>query len=409
MNVWNAGTAGLVALALLAGLGLPRILQGQPIAPEEQRPPVVIDQDYRGGRSPVEPVVAFGPNAERVCRPDEKGWRITLPADRPEPGAVGLVTTTPLHGDFEIVVRYEILHADQPRAGNGVGLELYLLTQTRTKEAMGFSRLQRVVQGEVHTWSRMTTSPEGKRLSKTVNVATDNMSGRLRVTRRGTEAILWASEEGSDDFRELTRMPLGSEDVVLVRASAYTGNIPYALDLRIVELKIRTENLTAGQAAALPIASAVAQAGGLPHLWQVGWTAQMLVKDPVVDPAAPGAISPNAASPNAAAPKSERKGWLAAGVLGFVILLAFFGGWLFVRQRRRADETAKAPPAPEQTPQPEAAPAPVAFTCAGCAARLKGRATLAGKKIKCPRCGQVISVPANRAVEPEAIPSPGQE
>jgi DNA-directed RNA polymerase subunit RPC12/RpoP len=50
-------------------------------------------------------------------------------------------------------------------------------------------------------------------------------------------------------------------------------------------------------------------------------------------------------------------------------------------------------PGPDHQPEPEAVAPSVSFACAGCGKTVKARAELAGKKVKCPQCGQVIPVP----------------
>jgi WD40 repeat protein/DNA-directed RNA polymerase subunit RPC12/RpoP len=95
-----------------------------------------------------------------------------------------------------------------------------------------------------------------------------------------------------------------------------------------------------------------------------------------------------------AAPKAETKGWLAAvELLGLgitVILLLPLGVWLYVSQSRRA----------EQHPVPtETASSVISFACSACGKALKARMHLAGKKVKCSRCGKAILVPGTKADE----------
>ncbi len=46
-----------------------------------------------------------------------------------------------------------------------------------------------------------------------------------------------------------------------------------------------------------------------------------------------------------------------------------------------------------QEVESETAPGPIAFQCPGCGKKLKTKAELAGKKIKCPECGNAVVVP----------------
>jgi predicted RNA-binding Zn-ribbon protein involved in translation (DUF1610 family) len=49
--------------------------------------------------------------------------------------------------------------------------------------------------------------------------------------------------------------------------------------------------------------------------------------------------------------------------------------------------------------QPDAAATSVAFACSGCGKRLKARAQLASKAIKCPQCGAAQVVPCSGSQE----------
>src|SRR5687768_14125671 len=43
----------------------------------------------------------------------------------------------------------------------------------------------------------------------------------------------------------------------------------------------------------------------------------------------------------------------------------------------------------------EATPPALVMDCSGCGTKIKVKAELAGKKCKCPRCGQILSAPLN--------------
>jgi hypothetical protein len=50
-----------------------------------------------------------------------------------------VATQFPIQGDVEITVSYEIIQADRPLAGWGVGLEVYLMTDTKHAAGDGLS------------------------------------------------------------------------------------------------------------------------------------------------------------------------------------------------------------------------------------------------------------------------------
>ena len=55
--------------------------------------------------------------AAESIKSEPEGLRITLAANRRTAEPVGLATTFPIKGNFEITVRYSLLTADQPQAG----------------------------------------------------------------------------------------------------------------------------------------------------------------------------------------------------------------------------------------------------------------------------------------------------
>jgi hypothetical protein len=80
-------------------------------------------------------------------------------------------------------------------------------------------------------------------------------------------------------------------------------------------------------------------------------------------------------------------------VLGFLLVVsAALGAWLFRRLR---------------APHTEAPAPPLRARCAGCGQRVVARAALAGKKVKCPRCGQPVCLPGSGPGTP--APAPGNE
>jgi DNA-directed RNA polymerase subunit RPC12/RpoP len=165
--------------------------------------------------------------------------------------------------------------------------------------------------------------------------------GRLRITRVGNEARLWAAAGDSKDFEELWREELGPEDVTLVRLNAYPGHRQNELDIRLKDLRVR--GLRPNEAAALLALPA-------PLEGRTG--------------------------------KSE-KGWLAvtlAGGIAVPLLAALIiGGVLYLRRRKTSAVII-----------PPNALLPIA--CPGCGKKLKVKPDLAGKKVRCGQCGKAVLV-----------------
>jgi WD40 repeat protein len=336
------------ALVALAVFGLIRLF---PFAAQDQpRQQVqVIDeiyQDFRGEQGVRPPLQLVGPDAATSIKAEKEGARITLPANRKKTDRVGIQLDSRLRGDFEITATYEILHADQPTQGHGVGVELFVSTVAPASKELGLFRASRVNEGEVYM-SSLSPIVDGQRQYRVRHFEASAKAGRLRITRIGSEAITSIAEADATEFKELCREDLGAETVNVVRVSAYTGHAPHAVDLRIKDLRIRP--LSTSEAKTLTAQSNDLRAGG-------------------------------------------NKGWLAAA--GIVVLTTTgvaVAAWLLARRRRRA--TTKPAGVPQEA-RAEGAPATFSFSCSSCGKKLRAKTTMAAQQVKCPQCGTTIRVPS---------------
>ena len=172
-------------------------------------------------------------------RSEPEGLRITAVGVKENLRHAGLVTRFPLTGDFEVVVGYEFIHLGRPRSGYGAGFELYLMTDTPTHEALGVSRMVRPNGLHVYACSRNTYDAAGKCALKNTYVPANGTSGRLRLTRRGTQVVYWAAEGEETAFREIHRCELGDADVKWGRAAAFPGQVDNTVDVRIKDFAVR--------------------------------------------------------------------------------------------------------------------------------------------------------------------------
>ena len=256
-------------------------------APARNAPSPEVYLDFRGGKLPPPSLTSWSDkDGEEFIHAEEKGLRISLPAGRQRTVPVGLLLDVPVQGDFEITSRYELLRTDNPQSGRGVGYELFIMTRTSSLDAVVFSRIKATDGRNLYLCGRNTTV-KGARKSDIAEFDANDTSGRLRLTRRGTEIIFWAAEGDAAEFRELCRRRLGLEDLNMIRMSAYPGQAPEAVDVRLVDVKVRSD---------APIDD-------------------VLIADP-----------------------SKPKKWLIALVVCLALLLsaAAVGWWLMVRRNRRS-------------------------------------------------------------------------
>jgi hypothetical protein len=366
-NALRKGRAGgaVPALAALAALALSGWLLAQ-APPEPGQPRKEFYQDFRGGR-PLPPALKLvGPDADAVARPEPEGLRLTLPATRPVNQPVGVATTFAVSGDFEITGTFELLSAERPANGYGVGVSLSIAdSEARNK----FAKVARalLVRGGSVFHSECWDGGPGKN-HEVRTKPTESRLGQLRLVRKGPGLRYLAADGLGGDFQEIfSQDQFGTDDMglvlLVVTDSGRPGN---AIDARLVDFKIRAADL---------------------------------IPDPVAG-AAP------AAGP-AAKPEREAgsKGWPAAAAVLLLVLLSGLAVCLVLFLRRRAGAAPAHGPAPGGEAGPSAAAPSVSVRCAGCGKVLKGKPELAGKKVKCPQCGEAVLVPPPDAGETGRAPS----
>jgi hypothetical protein len=350
----------LPAAVLLVALGgfLLLLTAQAPDQPAPQQPPLprMFYQDFRNGQAPTSPVHRFGPDYDLVTRADNDGYRITLPALRKNPDVVGLIVTSAVSGNFEITTGYDLIDLGHSKTDQLVGVELYLMTDTPTQESVGLYRgIQGKEREEVFSCMRMT-GPKGKRSYPNHIEPATTKSGRLRVTRTGTEVVYWAAED-EGEFRELWCYELNTEDLRMVRIAAYTSRTPEAVDVRIRDLRIRATDMAIDEATGSP---AVAEAP----------------------------------------PASKGRGWLIVGGLTSLLLAGGIVAGVFLVRRSRRVAGVMLPAAGYEhklNKADQAVASVVSFSCSSCGKDLRARSHLAGKKVKCTQCAKPVLVPSIRA------------
>jgi hypothetical protein len=185
--------------------------------------------------------------------------------------------------------------------------------------------------------------------------------GHLRMARTG-KMLSYQVEEGGTGYRTIATKEVGLADVIAVQALGATGWQPVAMEVRFPWLVLRASEMPdkeAGAVAPMPSETAVAAPNA---------------------PAQPQAIAPQTAS-------EARPILLLVIGLGVVVSLAVVAGLVILLRKR--DAAAMDGPG---TPTKTAAPQFVVFPCPDCGKKLKVKAELAGKKVKCNQCGKAVLV-----------------
>jgi DNA-directed RNA polymerase subunit RPC12/RpoP len=345
----------VVSLFLLAlGLGI-EFWPRQHAAEEEEAPRTKVFQQYRHTFTTASQdrpeMERTGPGSEMCVKFEPEGLRITLPVgydgpfgwDKERPDT-GLSIPMAIKGDFEITVSYEILKEPaSPDAGypqTRFSLDV-AVDREHHVEVMHSRRISKWAGPQFLAWVRRFEN--GKDSPKFKEFPAQSPRGWLRVVRTGATVAFYAADGPDGLFTLLQRYPFSSEPVESIRISGSTGGPKAALDVRVTELTVRGESLKITDDSALPVAIG---SGG------------------------------------------------AAIVLVLALVFAVVLGVLLAVRRRRRSAPKAAPSLPVEPAKLDSATEPFSFLCSHCGKKLKARAELSGKHVRCPECGKAVHVMA---------------
>jgi serine/threonine protein kinase len=334
----------LTFLCLLVGFVL-LVFQPAAAPPAAERSWSEIYYDFRGKPLPAELTLV---GAEQFVHCEPEGLRITMPKDRKDLRHAGVARIAEIRGDFEITTTFEVLHAEIPPSGYGVGVSMLIQKAVRTREGTTLCRLARPQGNQVVLWDRSIEDPGGDLRFEGGPSPCSERVGRLRLKRVGAVLhYLWAPGTTGNEFEEVHQCEFGSEELERVSLRGLSSQRRCDLDCRYLDLRIRTSE----PAPALP-----------------------------------------ATAPEPAPPAKGTWKLVLVSVLGLALVV---GIWFGVRQHLRAAPIPE--PAPDRQAPSEPASAVVSFPCPECAKPLRARPALAGKKVKCPQCKRAVLVPATSA------------
>jgi hypothetical protein len=206
--------------------------------------PSEMHQDFRGKKFNDQLFRFEGPNAAQYIRPEPDGLRITLPADSGPKKPVGIVLREGIHGDFSATVTYNLLHADKPDKGSGVGVSIYLMLNSTARDGINFGRFHRRTGDHVFDVAHMVNNDTGGRSSKGSHFRPadqDILTGKMRVMRNGPLLTLSASEGDSGAFQQIAQIDVGIDPVRMLRIAADQGNSDSSVDVRIIDFRVEAE------------------------------------------------------------------------------------------------------------------------------------------------------------------------
>jgi DNA-directed RNA polymerase subunit RPC12/RpoP len=339
-------------LALLAALLLlPSALAAQPKYTAD------VYHDFRG-KAPMPPQLRLGgPDLDAVTKSEAAGLRVSYSKERKTDQNVVVATTFDVVGDFEITGTYELLSADMPNDGWGVGVSINVADNDGLQKFLKIGRFMRPKTGSVYMAEYWTKGADDWRGP---TAPTDVFKGQLRIVREGLGVRCQVADGDAKEFMTIfAKADFGSVDLSHLRFMVTAGSkAGYAVDARLVDLRIR-------------------HSPGAPRL--------------VEFPGARVAIAPEPGEAQAGS-----RGLLALSLLlgfGIMLLIAIaLGMFFYLRPRGVAMQPA------ESRAEPISAEA-AAFVCSACGKNLKFKPELRGKNVKCPKCGQAVLVPRRDEAE----------
>lgn len=203
--------------------------------------------DFRGGQFGDPALVSIGydsPYSMQLIRPERKGLHLTIPGSqgrtRPK---LGLFAALKLEGDFEITTDFELVKAETPDVGAGVGANLYLMAEG----SLNGATLRRCAAPDgqdaffVHWALRQA---DGGRTPEVLYAPAQKREGKLRLTRSGTKLDYLVAEGDDLEFRELKSVDFGPDPIALIQLQAVTDGAAKNVEMYWRSVSIRADKLT---------------------------------------------------------------------------------------------------------------------------------------------------------------------
>ncbi len=207
-------------------------------------------RSFRGAAALGADLDLFGLDPDQGVKCEAAGLRIVLPPGyhdwRPR---TGVVTTFGVHGDFDITVRYVMLH--EPAPEDSIKETRLTLALPLDGPAQDFATLAREVFADQGTQilACLTHGGPASGIPPQLKVhPVQAKSGRLRLVRSGATLSSYAAEGSNGDFVLLDRWPVARDPVKGVRVVGSTGGARAGLDARITELHIFADSFSAALA-----------------------------------------------------------------------------------------------------------------------------------------------------------------
>lgn len=204
-------------------------------------------QDFRGKKFNDQLFRLEDGNLGKYVKAEDAGLRLSLPPRSGVKKPVGIQFRFQLRGDFHISVAYELLKTDQPQPGSNHGLTAYLMVDSPTKDGITFGCTHQEKERAVYGLRHMIADEKGKRRLKEFQsfpAEAKNLTGMLRLVRTGSLLTVSVADGNTSNFRDLSHLNIGTEPVTVLRIAADPGNAAAGVDARVLDVRVRAQELT---------------------------------------------------------------------------------------------------------------------------------------------------------------------
>src|SRR5262249_52865110 len=146
-----------------------------------------------------------------------------------------------LSGDFEVTGTYELITTEEPTQGGGVGVALNL---EHGKKFAKIGRFRRSWDGDQYVAESRVGIPDQ---FKAQHEPTLTRTGQLRLVRKGAMLRFLVPDAPRAELRDILQTDVGDEALDMVRLIANNNKSPTALDVRLLDLTIKSGKLIPAQ------------------------------------------------------------------------------------------------------------------------------------------------------------------
>jgi serine/threonine protein kinase len=226
----------------------------------------------------VRDIALTGGHAEELVHAEPLGLRIKMPPGMGKPEGVGIKPRFKIRGDFDLSATFEILQADKPTEGYGVGAQMSLETESPTKEAATAEWTYTPGKdGTRFISTRIVGQADGNRQYRVQSLAANRRAGTLRLVRTGPTLRASYRDEGDSTERSLPAVELGTEDVAWLKVVANTGISDHPVDIRLKTLTLSADELPGWSGSTATSSSGSAPGGGIWKPILIGIAAMVVV------------------------------------------------------------------------------------------------------------------------------------